>query len=70
MADQEGAPAKKNLLKQWWFWVIVAAILGAVLFVPYICETANCMPCPEGVVCAPCPGPECQGLAGYSIDRL
>jgi hypothetical protein len=50
-------PIKKaSLFKKWWLWVIVAGILAAVFFIPYIKVLATCMPCPESASsCPACP---------------
>ena len=67
--EQQQASLKKPMRKQWWFWLIVIIILGAVLFIPYIRVAAECAPCPEGVVCPPCPEYN-QSLAGYIVDQF
>ncbi|MBI5037873.1 MAG: hypothetical protein HZC01_04190 [Candidatus Kerfeldbacteria bacterium] len=49
-------PYSKSIFKQWWLWLIIVAILIAVLFIPYISVPASCMPCPDTATnCPACP---------------
>ncbi|MDP2683750.1 MAG: hypothetical protein Q8P20_01710 [bacterium] len=69
MENNKTTLMKTPLLKKWWFWVIIAIILGAVLFVPYISVSAECSPCVEDQYCPPCPVYH-YGLAGYIVDII